>query len=494
MKRNLWVLFLVMLVAMLAACEAAETDDFEAPEEPGVRLASSSGSVDGQRVVACLPQGEDNVVCELGSDAVPAEQLTLADATQPLTIIVEGELGTPTQLSVASRETGSDGEPLFEIDLIGTDIFRLDVPQGVYTLDITAYYDDVEGESASYTAAFAVNVGQAVAVEPTASSADATVTPDEVEPTVTKVEATATGDFATVEVEETPLDDENATVTVEPTDDDTMATVTVTDSATQLATDDAMMATEVATEAPTRRATLTSTPFPTRAPTEEPSEEPTEAPTDEPTEVPTEEPTEAPTATATDVPTDIPTEQPTDEPTQAPTEVPTQASSGGPTPTFTVFPSSQSTSEGQVAGTPAATVTLLPTSTPDDATPIVSSNLPEGVAAIEVRVAGINYDPAAVAVCDNGDCVETALPSDRIEARSGQAVSVEVPGDRPLRMNYSFLQSSTFRPLYEGARGSGNAYLFNVNLTDPGLYVLQIELIYDQSTAISYFYQLHVLE
>lgn len=240
------------------------------------------------------------------------------------------------------------------------------------------------------------------------------------------------------------------------------------------------------------QATATLDDSPQDTPEVTPQDTPDDASQDTPeaTTVATTEATEvseaSPTATATAPPSDTPLPTDTFTPSATPTNTPTPTHTFTPTPTFT--PSATFTP------TPTFTPSNTPTNTP---TPTFTpSPTPTGAPPIDLRVAGINYMPAGTIFCriapdGTENCVENALDADRVQAVLGSAVTVTYDGERPQSMAYAFLDRQTFAPIVSGTRGSANAYLFNVELAETGLYVLRIDLNWSDSRA-TYFYQVRV--
>jgi hypothetical protein len=477
MNRKLFFLLVILLLAVSACDLGSSEEDFEAPEEPQVRLASSETSVDGETVVTCLPQGRDNVVCELGSDAMPAQSLALTEGSEAISVEIGDELGDPTVIEIQSRESNASGDPVVATTVRSGESFTLDLSDGFYVLDVTARYDDVEGQGASVTTAFAVTVGQGVAVgsTPVPEDNDATATAD-VEPTETEQpeEDTPEPDTDTP----TPSDEEP---TLNPTE---LTATFIVESFAE--TETAAVESVGTTETPSDVEPTDTEPDVTATLTEEPTVvEPTDTdtPTDEPTSVPTDEPPAAtptftpfqPEATATPVASDTPEEVVEATPTFTPF-VPTEA------PPDTVEPTE-----------------IPPTATVEEASPIPPASptpgeidLPDGAPEISVAVSGLHYGPVSVEFCQEDDCDVATLPSRQIQARPNNAVVVQVPGTRPQSMRYAILNRSTFDPVFEGTRGSSNVYLFNVSVPNAGLYIIEIELIYEENISVTYLYQLQV--
>lgn len=517
MNRKLFFLLVILVLAVSACDLGSSEEDFEAPDEPQVRLASSNSSVDGETVVICLPQGRDNVVCELGSDSMPAQTLALTDGAQPLSVQIGDELGEPALIEIQSRHTDASGDPAFATTIRSGESFTLDMGDGFYVLDVTARYDDVEGQGASVTTSFAVTIGQGVAVGATPNAEDnATATAEAI------IDATATGMVGDepTETEDsggvTPAPEENTST---PSDDEE-PTLNATQMAATLMEEFAETETAAVSDVDE-----TETPSDVEATLSEPEITATFVMgtlnatltegasvvevTDTPEEVATEEPTVAPTDTT--VPTDTvePTEEPSAEvtPTFTPfqpqaTETPQEVDEV--TPTFTPFrPQPTDTPEEMVEVTPSFTpfvpTEIPPTATAAEATPLPPATptpgeieLPDGAPNIEVAVSGLLYQPASVEYCEGEACEVSTFPSRRIQARPNNAVTVRVPGARPQSMRFAILNRSTFDPVFEGTRGSSNAYLFNVSVPNAGLYIIEIELTYENNIVISYLYQLQV--
>ncbi|MCI0714392.1 MAG: hypothetical protein L0154_29830 [Chloroflexi bacterium] len=521
MNRKLFFLLVILVLAVSACDLGSSEEDFEAPDEPQVRLASSNSSVDGETVVTCLPQGRDNVVCELGSDNLPAQTLALTDGAQPLSVQIGDELGEPTLIEIQSRDTDASGNPTFATTIGSGESFTLGMGDGFYVLDVTARYDDVEGQGASVTTSFAVTIGQGVAIGTTPNAEDnATATTEAIidatatamvgdEPTETEQSGGVTP--APEEETSTPSDDEEptlnatqmaATLIEEFAETETAAVSGVDETETPSDVEATLSEPEITATfvMGTLNATLTegaSVVEVTDTPADVVTEEPTIAPTD--TIESTEEPPQQATPTftpfqpqATDTPEEVDEATPTFTPFQ-PQATDTPEEVVEVTPSFTPFVPTETPVDTAVPTDIPPTATAAEATPPPPATPTPGEiELPEGAPEIEVAVSGLLYQPASVEYCEGEACEVSTFPSRRIQARPNNAVTVRVPGARPQGMRFAILNRSTFDSVFEGTRGSSNAYLFNVSVPNAGLYIIEIELTYENNIVISYLYQLQV--
>ena len=83
------------------------------------------------------------------------------------------------------------------------------------------------------------------------------------------------------------------------------------------------------------------------------------------------------------------------------------------------------------------------------------------------------------------------MNAERVQVTLGSAITITIDGETPLTMSYALLDRQTFESLVGGERQSSNAYLFNVDVNEPGLYLLQVDLTWADRTA-TYFYQVRV--
>ena len=117
---------------------------------------------------------------------------------------------------------------------------------------------------------------------------------------------------------------------------------------------------------PTPTPTATPTPTPTATPTPTPTPSPTPTATPTPTPTPTPSPTATPTPTASPTPQPTPTPTPTPSPSPTPSPTPTASPKLTPTPTATptASPTSPPTPSPTPTPTPTASLTPTPTATP----------------------------------------------------------------------------------------------------------------------------------
>ncbi|KAB2866303.1 MAG: hypothetical protein F9K46_02600, partial [Anaerolineae bacterium] len=309
-RKYLLPLALLLFTFILAACGGGE--DFSAPNQPNLSLQAGEQSDAGLRTVACWPKGEENVSCEFTSNAgSPSPSTALAvQGGQAVTVAIANPEGValPNQVVITSRETDAAGNPLFimQIDPAQSTEFVLALPSGRYLLDVTAYYADIEGSSATVSNVFAVDVGQAVAGNVTPEPTEA-VTPDatpEITTEVTEVATEAATPEATAESTEEATEIATVEVTPEPSEGTPQATE----------------------ETGASGGDATETPEATEEPTAEPTEVVTEPATTEEATTATPEATESATPVTPVATTPVATEEvvtPTEAATEVATEVPT---------------------------------------------------------------------------------------------------------------------------------------------------------------------------
>ena len=417
-NRKLWILLSLFLLVIAACSNLDDTgNDFSAPDEPNIRLVYTNGIADGNKLVSCWTKGEDNVSCDVAADSAQSTDNVMIGASDVLAVQFEGDVGAPANMAVVVKGIESDGQIVTYTTLkpaVG-DTFLLDfVPEGEYRLEITGYYDDIEGSAATYSEVFAITIG-----EPTVVAVNPTATQDEgasADSDATATSIAATNQALETDSAETAMALASAEATIAdapPTLDATGTQIILDQTATALA-----------------------------------------------------EPTEAEVATATVLPTD--TDVP--EPTATPTELATEAPSATPTlgiPTFV----------------PPATRTPLPPGN-------------TGAPQVNLRVAGVDYEPRATTFCEiaaNGTetCNDETIQVDLIRSATGRAVNFIVNGQRPQLMTYRFLTGQVFREVSSGRRTTpSNTYLFNM-FGEPGIYVIEIEIFYENSHA-TYVYQAQI--
>ncbi len=475
---------LLLFTLILTACGGGE--DFTPPDQPNLSLQAGEQSDGGLRTVACWPKGEKNVSCEFTNDtASPSTALTVQGGQAVIVAIANPEgVALPNQVVIASRETDAAGAPLFtmQIDPAQTTEFVLALPNGRYLLDVTAYYADIEGSSATVSNVFAVDVGQAVAVNPTPEATDAATL--EATPEVTDVATEAATPEAT---EATPEATEEATV--EATPEATEATPEATEETgtsggseteTPAATEETVEPTAEATE-PVATAEA-ATPEATESVT---TPEPTEAvTTPEATELVTETPV---TPTAPVATTPAATEEAA-APTETPTEVATEAPTATPTEEVT-----------EVAAPPTNTATPTPSpTTPVAPTATLAVDAPPAVA---LRVSGRNYQPVGYDYCrpnasNELECVKqpfTSTGTTTIRAARNAAANIRIDGSRPTSIEINYLSRDTLQPIASETRVGDNVVLFNLGVA-AGSYILSVEIIWPDDVSVTYYFQLQVLQ
>src|SRR5690606_10427527 len=142
---------------------------FATPPVPYMVLYHQEASVAGLQTNLCWPEGQGNVSCEpTFGDLQPNEALTVSkddtinigfgDAEAPDEVVVKSG---SIELTFRANE-----QPQIPMNLFN---------DGRNTLEITAYYTDVAGSQAAVSSLFAVEVGTAVASNPTPASEDGTV-------------------------------------------------------------------------------------------------------------------------------------------------------------------------------------------------------------------------------------------------------------------------------------------------------------------------------
>ncbi len=492
-RKYLLPLALLLFTFILAACGGGE--DFSAPNQPNLSLQAGEQSDAGLRTVACWPKGENNVSCEFTSNADSPSTTLAVQGGQAVTVAIANPEGValPNQVVITSRETDAAGNPLFtmQIDPAQSTEFVLALPSGRYLLDVTAYYADIEGSSATVSNVFAVDVGQAVA---------GNVTPEPTE----AVTPAATPEV-TAEVTEVATEVTTPEATVESTPE---ATAESTEIATVEATPEATEATPQATEdTGTGGGDETETPEATEEviePTAEPTEVATEPVSTEEVATATEEATEpatpispiiitpvateevvTPTETATEVATETAT------PTEEVTEVvapPTNTATPSPSPTTAVPPTATST--------PTATPTLgvSPTNTS-----VFEVDAPPAAA---LKVSGRNYQPVGYDYCRRNAsnelvCVKqpfsaTGSTATSIRAARNAAANIRIEGSRPTSIEINYLSRDTLQPIASETRVGDNVVLFNLGVA-AGSYILAVEIVWPDMT-VTYYFQLQVLQ
>ena len=426
-NRKLWILLSLFLLGFTACANLDNSGgDFSVPDEPNIRLVHSRGISDGNQLVSCWTQGEDNVACDVAEEDGQSAVGLAIGADDELAIEFVGKVGKPDNIDVAVKAVADNGRIVTILNPTVGDTFTLDsVPEGEYRLEITGYYDDIGGSAATHSEVFVVTIGEStvVAVNPTATTGGNTVSDDS---------ATATSVVATNEAVSTlfALTAEIAiTQTAESTIFETPPTPTPETSSTQ----------EILNQTATALI----------------------------------EQTEVDVATATILPTDTPEPELTATPTEAVTEAPTE----------TPMPEATPTSQGLPTFVPPAT-----------RTPIPPGNT--GAPQVTLRVSGVDYQPRATTFCEIGTagsetCSDETVQVDLIQGNAGSAVNFIVSGPRPQRMTYRFLAGQVFSEIDSGERTvPSNTYLFNL-VNEPGLYVIEIEIFYENARA-TYLYQAQI--
>ncbi|MBI5928985.1 MAG: hypothetical protein HY862_06735 [Chloroflexi bacterium] len=468
-RKYLLSLPLFLLIFVLAACGGK---DFSPPAQPNLSLQAGEQSDGGLRTVACWPKGEKNVSCEFTSDANspnPSTALTVQGG-QAVNIVIANPEGVtlPKQVVITSRETDAAGAPLFtmQIDPTQSTEFVLALPNGRYLLDVTAYYPDIEGSSATVSNVFAVDVGEAIA---------SNVTP-EATAEITEIATEATTPEATAEITETPTAEVTAEITEEPTVAATEETgisggnASETPAATEEIVEPTAESTEVVTEPAVTEEIASATPEATESATAVTPVATTPVATEEvvPTETATEVVTEVaapPTATSTPtLPPPTPTNTATSTPTVTPTSTPTA------TPTLGISPTN--TSVFDVDAPPAVTL----------------------------RVTGRNYQPVGYDYCRRNAtnelvCVKqpfTTTGSTSIRAARNAAANIRIDGDRPTSIEINYLSRDTLQPIATETRTGDKVVLFNFGVA-AGSYVLSVEVAWPDVT-VTYYFQIQVLQ
>ncbi len=459
-RKYLLPLALLLFTLLLAACGG---EDFVPPDQPNLSLQAGEQSDGGLRTVACWPKGEKNVSCEFtNDDASPATALTVQGG-QAVTVAIANPAGValPNQVVITSRETDATGAPLFtmQIDPAQTTEFVLaPLPNGRYLLDVTAYYADIEGSSATVSNVFALDVGQAVAVNPTPEATDAatpeatpevteTATPEATEEATTEATAEVTETATPEATEETGASGGNETATPVATEETVEPTAEATEPAT---TPEVTEATELVTETPVTPTTPVAT---TPAATEEAA---------------------VPTETATVEVTEAATETPTATPTEEVTEVVAP-------PTSTATP------------TPSPTTPVPPTETS-----VFDVDAPPAVA---LRVSGRNYQPVGYDYCRPNSsselvCVKqpfSTTGTTTIRAARNAAANIRIDGSRPTNIEINYLGRDTLQPIASETRLGDNVVLFNLGVA-AGSYILSVEITWPDDVSVTYYFQLQVLQ
>lgn len=472
-RKYLLPLALLLFTLLLAACGG---EDFVPPDQPNLSLQAGEQSDGGLRTVACWPKGEKNVSCEFTNDAASPTTALTVQGGQAVTVAIANPAGVslPNQVVITSRETDATGAPLFtmQIDPAQTTEFDLAaLPNGRYLLDITAYYADIEGSSATVSNVFAVDIGQAVAVNPTPEATDA-ATP-EATPEVTE---TAT-ETATPEATEEATTEATETATPEATEETGASGGNETE--TPAATEEAVEPTAEATATPEATESATTPQVTETVTTPEATESVTETPVTPTTPVATTpaatEEVAVPTETATVEVTEAATETPTATPTEEVTEVvapPTSTATPTPSPTTPVPPTETSVSDV-------------------DAPP-----------AVALRVSGRNFQPVGYDYCrpDASNelvCVKqpfTTTGTTTIRAARNAAANIRIDGSRPTSIEINYLSRDTLQPVIASETRLGdNVVLFNLGVA-AGSYILSVEITWPDDVSVTYYFQLQVLQ
>ncbi|MBN2471796.1 MAG: hypothetical protein JXN59_13830, partial [Anaerolineae bacterium] len=298
--KNVTLLVLLSVILALAACTSEPgqgalggpgADQEEVSGRPTIQMNVEDTAYDGLEGAYCWYQAANDIKCEPGPlDPSPPGPASVMPG-DILTFTVGSESGTPNRLTATLLDDLDDaGQPVeiaLENDLAAD--YTVDLKEGQHRIKVVAEFTATENDTNFVTTFFAIDVGEAVALEPTETA----------EPAEDATAAETADAEATASAEETAEAE---------TSEATEAAASVMD------------ATSEPTALPPTEVPPTNVP-----PTEEPTAlPPTEAP---PTEVPpTEVPTQAPTAVPpTTVPTAVPP-SPVPPPTLPPT-VPAAADS-----------------------------------------------------------------------------------------------------------------------------------------------------------------------
>lgn len=502
MKRRT-IIILILLALFMAACgddSSNEGEAFTPPDVPALTLQDGQNTTQGLITQLCWPEGVGNLSCDpTFGETQPTDSLAVT-ATDEITIGVGADL-VPSQLVVTVR--GPSGNVAAEETIAGPDISntRLAVSNwgaGRNLVEVTAYYQGVEGTDPVVSSVFAVQVGAGVAVEntPTTQPSATSTTAPTVTATTEPPTATATETVVSTETPPIITTTEPATIAETPTVSGTTTTAPSPTSDTVTVPD---VTETVDGETPTVTSTSDDTlPRVTNTPTEAPSETATDRPTPTPTERPSNTP-QPPTATmtATVTLTEAPmfgetaTNTPFGfEPSATPSTTPTT-----PPPSPTMTPT-----------TPPPTPTLTPTTPPPTNTPFISATPPTNdvrgflgeAPKAQLTSMGREYFPAGIEFCrwnqfNEQICIERAADtfSARMRIRRGNAAVFEIEGERPTMVSYE-LATTPFSPLVSEVRPGDNVILFNIDLP-AGTYFLTFEVTWLDMRG-TYYFRVQVVE
>ncbi len=171
------MLFLLSAILVLAACtgepgqglrQGSDAPAGEIPGRPTIQMNADSTAYDGLAGAYCWFQTANDIQCEPGPPDLAPEDVASVMPGDVLTFTVGGD-SAPSRVTATLLDTLDDAGQPVEINL-GSETaadYEVDLDAGLQRISVVAEFNATESDTNFITTIFAVDVGAALALEPT---------------------------------------------------------------------------------------------------------------------------------------------------------------------------------------------------------------------------------------------------------------------------------------------------------------------------------------